>query len=219
MAISKPTCSEPECTKDARARGMCNMHYSRRWREGTLDLIRVRGRTCSVDGCTEPHEGLGYCDRHYQTYKRTGNPIPKHDWDLGDRFLDIGWDCADSGCWEWRGTRSEAGYGRLTARRRGHRDLSAHRLSYELFNGPIPDGLLIRHTCDNPPCVNPDHLETGTHQDNMNDMVERGRHWLHNRTHCKRGHDLTAPGALVESRGRRYCGPCRRQRRRSETTN
>ena len=51
----------------------------------------------------------------------------------------------------------------------------AHRVSYEMANGPIPDGLIIRHKCDNPNCVNPKHLESGTQKDNMLDASFRGR--------------------------------------------
>ena len=77
-------------------------------------------------------------------------------------------------CWLWQGGKvGSAGYGRLYFGGEGHR---AHRVSYELCNGPIPEGLIVRHKCDNPPCVNPDHLEVGTHQDNSDDKVSRGRH-------------------------------------------
>jgi predicted DNA-binding protein (UPF0251 family) len=53
---------------------------------------------------------------------------------------------------------------------------AAHRVSYEVFNGPIQDGLFICHRCDNPPCINPSHLYAGTHKQNMKDMVSRHRH-------------------------------------------
>lgn len=71
-------------------------------------------------------------------------------------------------CWPWRGQKNEGGYGRF----RGH---MAHRLAYEIVNGPIPDGAIIRHRCDNPECCNPVHLEPGSNADNTHDAIERGR--------------------------------------------
>jgi hypothetical protein len=84
-----------------------------------------------------------------------------------------------NGCWIWTGTRSlSGGYGIFDRRREGVRIARrAHRLAYELLRGPIPDELLLRHKCDNSPCVNPDHLEPGTEKDNSQDMIRRGRHW------------------------------------------
>lgn len=78
-----------------------------------------------------------------------------------------------SGCWNWTGSTSR-GYGQLS---KGWKKApyKAHRLSYELFVGAIPDGLVIRHKCDNPRCANPSHLEIGTQQDNVTDRVVRGR--------------------------------------------
>lgn len=71
-------------------------------------------------------------------------------------------------CWPWKGRKNEKGYGRF-------REGMAHRVAYELVNGEIDDGLILRHSCDNPPCCNPFHLTPGTHQDNMDDAVTRQR--------------------------------------------
>lgn len=76
------------------------------------------------------------------------------------------------GCWEWRGA-SSYGYGTIM---RNRKTLRVHRLSYELWCGEIPKGLVIRHKCDNPCCVNPSHLETGTQAENIRDIAVRGRH-------------------------------------------
>ena len=72
-----------------------------------------------------------------------------------------------SACWIWRGGRDTAGYGRFGGTR-------AHRVAYELLVGPIPEGLVVRHTCDVPMCVRPSHLLLGTQADNVRDAVERG---------------------------------------------
>ena len=78
----------------------------------------------------------------------------------------------DFQCWAWMGAKNSAGYGRIVVDRVL---LPAHRVAYTLINGPIQDGSIIRHKCDNPECCNPRHLETGTDQDNSNDAVSRGR--------------------------------------------
>ena len=76
-------------------------------------------------------------------------------------------------CWPWLGTRNKRGYGEL---QRNKQRLLAHRVAYAATNGPIPVGLVVRHTCDTPCCVNPSHLEIGSQADNMRDMHARGRH-------------------------------------------
>lgn len=78
-----------------------------------------------------------------------------------------------SQCWEWQSTRNNRGYGKFWLN--GRSDL-AHRASYKIHTGPIPTGLQVRHTCDNPPCVNPAHLILGTGLENARDAVERGRY-------------------------------------------
>ena len=77
-----------------------------------------------------------------------------------------------SGCFLWTAALNNMGYGLFRAA--GKLQL-AHRVSYEIANGPIPTGLLVCHSCDVPNCVNPDHLWVGTHKDNAADMVAKGR--------------------------------------------
>jgi hypothetical protein len=76
-------------------------------------------------------------------------------------------------CWLWTACKDSFGYGRLNV---NGKMVGAHRFSWELQRGKIPEGLHVLHHCDVGGCVNPDHLYIGTNQDNTNDKMERGRH-------------------------------------------
>jgi hypothetical protein len=83
------------------------------------------------------------------------------------------------GCHEWTASTNRGGYGTL---RVGDKAWKAHRLAYRRKVGPIPRGMHVLHRCDNPPCINPDHLWIGTHTDNMRDRSAKGR-WKGNKKH------------------------------------
>lgn len=134
---------------------------------------------CSIDGCGGAVHGHGLCSRHYTKWRRHGNPLHAgRRYHKGLTTEERFWAYVSrrSGrgvCWEWTGMTSSAGYGFIHVRP-GERAL-AHRYSYELHYGPIPDGKFILHHCDTPRCVNPRHLFCGTQQDNMDDMEAKGR--------------------------------------------
>lgn len=88
----------------------------------------------------------------------------------------------NSGCWLWIGAVNEWGYGTIRIARK---TVLAHRASWMETNGPIPDGLIVCHSCDIPACINPDHLWLGTNQDNSDDCLSKGRNGqLAGELHC-----------------------------------
>jgi hypothetical protein len=92
---------------------------------------------------------------------------------LADRF----WQRVNKteGCWLWTGSLNPHGYGQLSQGIKGRRPLITSRVSWEIHNGPIPDGLHVLHHCDVPACVRPDHLFLGRPRDNALDKVAKGR--------------------------------------------
>ena len=110
-------------------------------------------------------------------------------------------------CWGWLGTTVTGGYGSLSIGR-NKSPARAHRVAYELLRGPIPAGLNVLHSCDNPPCVNPSHLWLGTQSENIKDSVLKGR-YTRTREFCRKGHALI-PDNVLHRRDYRLCKTCRR---------
>ena len=152
----------------------CGKQFTR-WR---AEALQGRDKTCSRE-CAAAHNtktrpscahcgavlkrlDRRYCGRACKFWARVDNSGPIVRLELGP-------------CWLWTGGKT-AGYGDITMK---GLDRYTHRISWILTNGPIPEGLWVRHKCDNPTCVNPAHLELGDAQENAGDRERRGRHPRH----------------------------------------
>lgn len=93
---------------------------------------------------------------------------------LQERFWKL-IDQSREGCWEWQGRCDKDGYGIAPGKYSNKPERSSHRMSFHFSYGPIPDGMLVCHSCDNPPCCNPEHLFLGTHADNQKDSAAKNR--------------------------------------------
>ena len=182
------TCSVDGCEKRAFSGGWCNTHW-RRWKlYGDLDAPDLRKRSrkskCSVADCDLWSRAGGLCQKHYRRKRLYGDPLAsaprKPLRPVEERFWSFVARGALDDCWEWQG--GGEGYGRFWV---DGRNLGSHRFSWELANGPVPKGLLVCHTCDNPPCVNPAHLFLGTSTDNNRDRAAKGRSAVNRPPHTK----------------------------------
>lgn len=129
-------------------------------------------KSCSVESCTRTHYCRSFCERHYRRFKKYGDPLGEAP--VPEPWQDRFWRkvVKGDGCWLWTGHRGSGGYGRFWL---NGKQVLAHRTSWEITNGPIPDGLYACHRCDNPPCVKPAHLFLGTALDNAEDRDRKGR--------------------------------------------
>lgn len=136
---------------------------------------------CAFDECERDAVCKGYCDKHYRRVLRRGDVN-----DYGSRKVAEGdaierfhqkYEINESGCWMWTGGTRPNSKGVLYPRHwtDDSESIGAHRFSFELVHGAIPQGMYVCHKCDTPLCVNPDHLFLGSHQDNMCDMVAKQR--------------------------------------------
>lgn len=171
------TCALQICQSEAKVKGWCRKHYGNWMRNGDpSDRPRHKtGEPCPTEGCQGKTQAKGLCGL-CRTYQRSGKDPSRRRGlqDPSSYEIENRYDVCESGCWEWNGPRAKTGhpYGRTTYK---SVPWAAHRLAYSKWVGPIPEGLVVRHKCDNPPCINPDHLEIGTQADNNRDARERGR--------------------------------------------
>ena len=138
--------------------------------------------TCSVEGCGRKASSRGWCKRHYERWRVHGNPLHQTPAFYGrsqvreelSAKLSRKSALTDSGCLQWIGrVENKRGYGQVAVDGEMRK---AHRVSWEVYHGrPVPDGPVVRHSCDNPPCIHPEHLISGTQLANVADMFGRQR--------------------------------------------
>jgi hypothetical protein len=131
-------------------------------------------KTCEIEGCDGKHYAKGLCSKHYQRLWKGGDPqtLSRKELSLEERFrINLGPPDPVTGCIEWTGLRDK-GYGQIY---REGKMVRTHRLAWELKHGPIPKGMKVCHSCDNPPCCNDEHLRLDTHAGNVADMMTKGR--------------------------------------------
>lgn len=162
---------EPSKQKDPRE---CGKH------SGGVAELDWSSTMCTILGCESTDAPRrGYCAKHYSRWRKYGDPLgggrerAKQGSTPWQKIEHAGWTVTDAGCWEFDGTRDTRGYGQVGDGHGGH--LLAHRVAFEHHHRPLDPDEIVRHSCDNPPCISPAHLLAGSHKDNTADMHARRR--------------------------------------------
>lgn len=159
--------------------------------------------TCSVNHCQSVVHAKGFCKPHYKCFARIGKPVADRQTIHGSiqkKFAMKSTGRNENGCWIWSGGKDKDGYGSL---RDGLKMKRAHRVSWEIHHGEIPDGACVLHECNNPSCVNPSHLKLGDQVENMADRKRNGNPW-HSESHKRQmsikmaGRKITWKAAIAE---------------------
>lgn len=134
-------------------------------------------KICQTDDCQGTVIAKGFCLKHYTRLRRHGNSeVCKNNMGSGNNQIERFWSrvaltANPNKCWEWQAAKQRGGYGVAFLNKK---KWIAHRLAWFLVKDVVPQ-LHLLHSCDNPPCCNPNHLREGTDADNANDRIERGR--------------------------------------------
>lgn len=168
--MAKSICSTADCGRDVYAKGLCKPCYNRARKE-RREAETPRPPCACGCGQPAPINADGEIRRFLSGHNARGVPSKQRvPFEIQFvKFVQLG---GPDECWPWTGGSNSGGYGVVS---RNGKSAIATRETYKLFNGPIPPGKVIRHTCDNPPCCNPAHLIDGSHWDNIQDAIERGR--------------------------------------------
>ena len=171
----------------------------------TSEVYSPMPHHCSIPECVSVSAKRGWCWVHYGRWRRHGTPLyarpdaPARFWSKVE-FTDT--------CWLWTGAAMHSSshpYGQIRIGGRKGSAVLAHRWAYEFCVGAIPECLELDHLCRTPLCVNPNHLEPVTHQENIRRSVAATK------TRCLRGHAFTDENTHYNARGHRFCRTCQRR--------
>ena len=170
-AIIHRTCKIDACDKRHFGKGLCQMHYTRLIRYGDVSRQRKPKAECSVALCCDTAKSKGFCRKHYQRIYKHGSVDLKTRQPAIERYTLVPSNL-ESPCHVFDGAKNVGGYGQAV--HMGELRM-AHRVAYEIANGPIPEGMLVLHLCkQSRACINPEHLMLGDHKLNYEHGVNDG---------------------------------------------